>query len=96
MLIGGSSQVLQIVRTSQVTYSLLNDLEDYIQNLGKDGVLEDKLSLHLHELVQVVASAAPSSSLFSHSVKTKNPDKHFLVCRVLAVIEMALNRRKLT
>ncbi|XP_018724450.2 sodium/hydrogen exchanger 8 isoform X3 [Eucalyptus grandis] len=45
-------EVLQIVRTSQVMYSLLNDLEDYIQNLGKDGVLEDKLSLHLHELVQ--------------------------------------------
>ncbi|XP_056165022.1 sodium/hydrogen exchanger 8-like isoform X1 [Syzygium oleosum] len=45
-------EVLRIVRTSQVTYSLLNDLEDYIQNLGRDGVLDDKLSLHLHELVQ--------------------------------------------
>lgn len=84
------------MRTSQVTYSLLNDLEDYIQNLGRDGVLDDKLSLHLHELVQVVASAEPSSSLSSLSVKTKNPGKHVLVCRVLAVIEVALNRRKLT
>lgn len=96
MLIVGSSQVLRSMRTSQVTCSLLNDLEDYIQNLGKDGVLEDKLSLHLHELVQVVASAEPSSSLSSLSVQTRNPSKHFLVCRALAIIEVALNRRKLT
>lgn len=46
-------QVLRVVKTRQVTYSVLNHLIDYVQNLEKVGLLEEKEMLHLHDAVQV-------------------------------------------
>ncbi|KAK6281202.1 hypothetical protein POUND7_015027 [Theobroma cacao] len=45
-------QILRVVKTRQVTYSVLNHLIDYIQNLEKVGLLEEKEMLHLHDAVQ--------------------------------------------
>ncbi|CAN6727945.1 unnamed protein product [Malus baccata var. baccata] len=45
-------QVLRVVKTKQVTYSVLNHLIDYLQNLEKAGMLEEKEMLHLHDAVQ--------------------------------------------
>ncbi|KAG2707630.1 hypothetical protein I3760_05G156300 [Carya illinoinensis] len=45
-------QVLRVVKTRQVTYSVLNHLIDYIQNCEKIGLLEEKEMLHLHDAVQ--------------------------------------------
>ncbi|XP_022955956.1 sodium/hydrogen exchanger 7 isoform X2 [Cucurbita moschata] len=45
-------QVLRVVKTRQVTYSVLNHLLEYVQNLEKVGLLEEKEMLHLHGAVQ--------------------------------------------
>ncbi|GKU97567.1 hypothetical protein SLEP1_g10703 [Rubroshorea leprosula] len=45
-------QVLHVVKTRQVAYSVLNHLLDYVQNLEKVGLLEEKEMLHLHDAVQ--------------------------------------------
>uniref|UniRef100_A0A5B7A4E3 Cyclic nucleotide-binding domain-containing protein n=1 Tax=Davidia involucrata TaxID=16924 RepID=A0A5B7A4E3_DAVIN len=45
-------QVLRVVKTRQVTYSVLNHLIDYVQNLEKAGLLEEKEMIHLHDSVQ--------------------------------------------
>ncbi|KAK9277152.1 hypothetical protein L1049_006691 [Liquidambar formosana] len=45
-------QVLRVVKTRQVTYSVLQHLIDYVQNLEKIGLLEEKEMLHLHDAVQ--------------------------------------------
>lgn len=45
-------QVLRVVKTRQVTYSVLNHLIDYVQNLEKVGLLEEKELVHLHDAVQ--------------------------------------------
>ncbi|XP_022734948.1 sodium/hydrogen exchanger 8-like isoform X2 [Durio zibethinus] len=45
-------QVLRVIKTRQVTYSVLNHLIDYLQNLEKVGLLEEKEMLHLHDAVQ--------------------------------------------
>nr|AHB86984.1 salt overly sensitive 1 [Boechera stricta] len=45
-------QVLRVVKTKQVTHSVLNHLLDYIQNLEKIGLLEEKEIAHLHDAVQ--------------------------------------------
>nr|BAX01505.1 salt overly sensitive [Bassia scoparia] len=45
-------QVLRVVKTRQVTYSVLTHLSEYIQNLQKTGLLEEKEMLHLHDAVQ--------------------------------------------
>ncbi|XP_052881610.1 sodium/hydrogen exchanger 7 isoform X2 [Gossypium arboreum] len=45
-------QVLRVVKTRQVTYSVLNHLIDYLHNLEKAGLLEEKEMLHLHDAVQ--------------------------------------------
>ncbi|XP_062172474.1 sodium/hydrogen exchanger 8 [Alnus glutinosa] len=45
-------EVLQVLKTRQVTYSVLNHLVDYVQNLEKVGLLEEKEMLHLHDAVQ--------------------------------------------
>nr|AVA17742.1 SOS1-like protein 1 [Populus szechuanica] len=45
-------QVLRVVKTRQATYSVLNHLIDYVQNLEKVGLLEEKEMLHLHDAVQ--------------------------------------------
>ncbi|KAJ4974131.1 hypothetical protein NE237_007305 [Protea cynaroides] len=45
-------QVLRVVKTRQVTYSILQHLSEYIQNLEKVGLLEEKEMLHLHDAVQ--------------------------------------------
>ncbi|XP_042979155.1 sodium/hydrogen exchanger 7-like isoform X10 [Carya illinoinensis] len=45
-------QVLRVVKTRQVTHSVLNHLIDYIQNCEKIGLLEEKEMLHLHDAVQ--------------------------------------------
>lgn len=47
-------QVLRVVKTRQVTYSVLNHLINYVQNLEKVGLLEQKEMLHLHDAVQVL------------------------------------------
>ncbi|KAG8382645.1 hypothetical protein BUALT_Bualt05G0098900 [Buddleja alternifolia] len=45
-------QVLRVVKTRQVTYSVLNHLIDYVHNLEKIGLLEEKEMSHLHDAVQ--------------------------------------------
>jgi uncharacterized protein YbgA (DUF1722 family) len=45
-------QVLRVVKTKQVTYSVLNHLLGYIENLEKVGLLEEKEIAHLHDAVQ--------------------------------------------
>jgi hypothetical protein len=45
-------QVLRVVKTRQVTYSVLNHLIKYVQNLKKVGLLEEKEMAHLHDAVQ--------------------------------------------
>lgn len=45
-------QVLRVVKTRQVTYSVLNHLIEYVHNLEKIGLLEEKEMSHLHDAVQ--------------------------------------------
>ncbi|KFK33412.1 hypothetical protein AALP_AA5G009500 [Arabis alpina] len=45
-------QVLRVVKTKQVTHSVLNHLLDYVENLEKVGLLEEKEIVHLHDAVQ--------------------------------------------
>ncbi|EFH51363.1 hypothetical protein ARALYDRAFT_484121 [Arabidopsis lyrata subsp. lyrata] len=45
-------QVLRVVKTKQVTHSVLNHLLGYIENLEKVGLLEEKEIAHLHDAVQ--------------------------------------------
>ncbi|KAK7319185.1 hypothetical protein RJT34_03903 [Clitoria ternatea] len=45
-------QVLRVVKTRQATYIVLNHLLEYVQNLEKAGILEEKEMLHLHDAVQ--------------------------------------------
>ncbi|KAK9935635.1 hypothetical protein M0R45_022729 [Rubus argutus] len=45
-------QVLRVVKTRQVTYSVLSHLINYLQNLEKVGLLEEKEMLHLNDAVQ--------------------------------------------
>ncbi|XP_019460039.1 PREDICTED: sodium/hydrogen exchanger 8 isoform X2 [Lupinus angustifolius] len=45
-------QVLRVVKTRQATYSVLNHVLEYVQNLEKVGILEEKEMLHLHDAVQ--------------------------------------------
>ncbi|KAL8157683.1 sodium/hydrogen exchanger 8-like isoform X2 [Apium graveolens] len=46
-------QVLHVLKTRQVTYSVLKHLSDYVQNLEKVGLLEKKEIVHLHDAVQI-------------------------------------------
>lgn len=48
-------QVLHVVKTRQVTYSILSHLIDYVEDLEKTGLLEEKETLHLHEALQVAS-----------------------------------------
>ncbi|GAB2226023.1 hypothetical protein Droror1_Dr00021806 [Drosera rotundifolia] len=45
-------QVLRVVKTRQATHSVLLHLIDYVKNLEKVGLLEEKEMLHLHDAVQ--------------------------------------------
>ncbi|MED6150418.1 Son of sevenless 1 [Stylosanthes scabra] len=45
-------QVLGVVKTRQATYVVLNHLIEYVQDLEKTGILEEKEMLHLHDAVQ--------------------------------------------
>ncbi|KAJ6806539.1 sodium/hydrogen exchanger 8 [Iris pallida] len=45
-------QVLHVVKTRQVTHSILKHLSDYVQNLQKIGLLEEKEMVHLDDKVQ--------------------------------------------
>ncbi|GLT41157.1 hypothetical protein SLA2020_152420 [Shorea laevis] len=45
-------EVLSGVKTRQVTYSVLNHLIDYVQNLEKDGLLEEEEMCDLRDAVQ--------------------------------------------
>ncbi|KAF7827545.1 sodium/hydrogen exchanger 8 isoform X2 [Senna tora] len=45
-------QVLRVVKTRQATYLVLKHLIEYVQNLEKSGLLEEKEMLHLHDAVQ--------------------------------------------
>lgn len=46
-------QVLRVVKTKQVTYSILLQLSEYVQNLEKSGLLEAKEMNQLHDAVQI-------------------------------------------
>lgn len=58
-------QVLRVVKTKQVTYSILKHLSSYVQNLEKVGLLEEKEMFHLDDAVQV--------RLLDVSVQTEPP-----------------------
>ncbi|KAJ1697251.1 hypothetical protein LUZ63_005763 [Rhynchospora breviuscula] len=45
-------QVLRVVKTRQVTYSVLKHLSEYVQNLQKTGLLEEKEMFHLDDALQ--------------------------------------------
>lgn len=45
-------EVLRAVKTKQVTHAILNHLVEYIQGLEKVGLLEEKETNHLHDVVQ--------------------------------------------
>ncbi|KAG2622513.1 hypothetical protein PVAP13_3NG262700 [Panicum virgatum] len=45
-------QVLRVLKTRQVTYSVLTHLSEYIQNLQKTGLLEEKEMVHLDDALQ--------------------------------------------
>nr|AGB06353.1 plasmalemma Na+/H+ antiporter [Indosasa sinica] len=45
-------QVLHVLKTRQVTYSVLTHLSEYIQNLRKTGLLEEKEMVHLDDALQ--------------------------------------------
>ncbi|KAI3954801.1 hypothetical protein MKW98_002907 [Papaver atlanticum] len=45
-------QVLHVVKLRQATYAVLKHLSEYVENLKKVGILEDKEVIHLHESVQ--------------------------------------------
>nr|AVG70998.1 SOS1 protein [Fagopyrum tataricum] len=45
-------QVLRLVKTRQVTHAVLKHLIDYVQNLEKAGLLEQKEMAHLHDAVE--------------------------------------------
>ncbi|KAI3908255.1 hypothetical protein MKX01_027277 [Papaver californicum] len=45
-------QVLHVVKIRQATYAVLKHLSEYVENLKKVGILEDKEMIHLHDSVQ--------------------------------------------
>ncbi|KAH9620119.1 hypothetical protein KSS87_023887 [Heliosperma pusillum] len=45
-------EVLQVVKTRQVTHAVLQHLIEYVQSLEKAGILEEKEMFHLHDAVQ--------------------------------------------
>nr|BAK23260.1 Na+/H+ antiporter [Puccinellia tenuiflora] len=45
-------QVLHALKTRQVTYAVLTHLSEYIQDLGKTGLLEEKEMVHLDDALQ--------------------------------------------
>ncbi|XP_074582072.1 sodium/hydrogen exchanger 8-like [Curcuma longa] len=45
-------QVLRVVKTRQVTYSILKHLSEYVQNLEEAGLLEEKETFHLNDALQ--------------------------------------------
>ncbi|KAL8249031.1 hypothetical protein R6Q59_005899 [Mikania micrantha] len=45
-------QVLRVLKTRQVTYSVLSHVIEYVQDLEKSGLLEEKELVHLHDAVQ--------------------------------------------
>lgn len=51
------------MKTRQVTYAVLNHLIDYVHNLEKIGILEEKEMTHLHDAVQVSISFSSASSV---------------------------------
>ena len=55
LLIMSISQVLGVLKTRQVSYLVLNRLIEYVQNLERSGLLEEKEMLHLHDGVQVAS-----------------------------------------
>ena len=61
-------QVLRVVKTRQVTHSVLQHLIDYVQNLEKIGLLEKKEMFHLHDAVQVPLHYVFSFTLLQSSV----------------------------
>ncbi|KAI4381489.1 hypothetical protein MLD38_007557 [Melastoma candidum] len=45
-------QVLRVVKTRQVTFSVLTEIIEYVKNLKKVGLLEEKELIHLEDAVQ--------------------------------------------
>ncbi|CAM6099086.1 unnamed protein product [Calypogeia fissa] len=46
-------QVLRVIKTKQVTYAILSRLSAYVTSLEEAGLLEEKETNHLHDIVQV-------------------------------------------
>ncbi|XP_017226139.1 sodium/hydrogen exchanger 7 isoform X3 [Daucus carota subsp. sativus] len=67
-------QVLHVLKTRQVTYSVIKHLSDYVQNLEKVGLLEKKEIIHLHDAVQI-----DLKKLLRNPPLVKNPKSHDLV-----------------
>ncbi|KAL9685164.1 hypothetical protein QQ045_022611 [Rhodiola kirilowii] len=45
-------QVLSVVKTNETAYKLLNDLCDYVDTMENHGLLEEKVVVHLRDLLQ--------------------------------------------
>ncbi|KAL2611522.1 hypothetical protein R1flu_023214 [Riccia fluitans] len=46
-------QVLRVIKTKQVTYAILVRLSHYVKSLEEAGLLEEKETNHLHDMIQV-------------------------------------------
>jgi hypothetical protein len=82
------------VKTRQVTYSVLNHLTDYVQNLEKVGLLEEKEMLHLHDAVQVSFSDVLLFT-FILSSDCVSPYKKEIFTRNVASIPVQTDLKKL-
>ena len=83
------------MKTRQVTYSVLNHLIDYVQNLEKIGLLEEKEMLHLHDAVQVSFSDVLLFTLLLSSVYTSQIFIFIILTRNFASISVQTDLKKL-
>ena len=83
------------MKTRQVTYSVLNHLIDYVQNLEKIGLLEEKEMLHLHDAVQVSFSDVLLFTLILSSVYTTQIFIFIILTRNFASISVQTDLKKL-
>jgi hypothetical protein len=84
-------QVLRVVKTRQVTYSVLKHLSDYVQNLQKTGLLEEKEMFHLDDALQV-----PQIYPFLNKLYLKHPYKIFFItlfCFICFAVDETLSRQ---
>ena len=83
------------MKTRQVTYSVLNHLIDYVKNLEKIGLLEEKEMLHLHDAVQVSFSDVLLFTLLLSSVYTSQIFIFIILTRNFASISVQTDLKKL-